>query len=160
WKRDRALESLLDLAFDVEAFENRNAVFVDADFLFGAGGDFGYVVDDAAVVGGVVDEDAVDFFGEEVAHGAFQQIGLFVDAAAEGFVCHFRGDPLPVLKQNVEIADEVAGFFSFAGGAENDAHALGDGEGTQDFLQPLAFFVVLDFARNPALGGVGHEDEE
>src|SRR5258708_2891183 len=77
---DLAVKGVVDVFLDVEVFEDgeRAAVVFDA-----AGGAFGNLADhvDHAFHGVlVVANDFVDFVGEEVAHGAFDEIGLFEDA--------------------------------------------------------------------------------
>ena len=65
----------------------------------------------------------------------------------------------PFLEQQGEVAHEVTLLLAFAGGAHDDAHAVGDGEFAQDLLQALAFLLVLDLARDAALVGVGQQHE-
>jgi hypothetical protein len=68
-------------------------------------------------------------------------------------------DLLPLLEQEVEVADEVAGFLALAGGADDDAHALGDGELVDELLEALALLRVLDLAGDAAAVGERREDE-
>src|SRR5690606_15825577 len=156
---DLALVGLLDLTLDVEAFEDRDVVLVDGDLAAGALGDLADEVLGAGVVLGVVDEDAVNLLGEEVAHGAFDEVGLLVEAGGGAVGLHLLLDALPGLEEEVEVADEVAGFFALAGGAHDDAHALGDGELVEHLLEALAFLGVLDLAGDAALVGERHEHE-
>ena len=91
--------------------------------------DFG---DDIFVVFPAVDHDPVNFFGEEIAHGAAYQIGFYIDAG--GFLCFFQtlGDGIPALEEDMKVANEVAGFFAFSGCADDDAHAFGKSEFAQN----------------------------
>ena len=78
---DLALAGLLDLALDVEALEDGDAVRVVGDLGARALGDEADQVLGAVVVRLVVDQDAVDVLGQEVAHGALDEVGLHVEAA-------------------------------------------------------------------------------
>ena len=158
-QRHLALAGLLDLALDVEALEDRDAVVVVGDLRAGALGDQADQVLRALVVGLVVDEDAVDVLGEEVAHGALDQVGLHVEAGRGPLRLHLLRDLLPLLEEEVEVADEVAGLLALAGGADDDAHALGDRQLVDELLEALALVGVLDLAGDAAAVAVGREDE-
>ncbi|MEY3853225.1 MAG: hypothetical protein RI910_2205 [Verrucomicrobiota bacterium] len=67
---------------------------------------------------GVVHEDTVDFLGQEVANGTFDEAGLLVEqdgATVRGV--DLLDDGLPALEQHVQVADEPAGLLALAGGA-------------------------------------------
>ena len=113
----------------------------------------------AFVVLFAVDEDAVDFLGEKIADGALDDVGLLVEAARCLVVEHLALDLFPRLEEQVEIADEVAGFFALAGGADDEAHALGNGELVDEGLEAFAFGGVLDFTGDAATVGERREDE-
>lgn len=153
-------EGLFDLAFDIEAFEDWDFFFEECDFVFGARGDFLYGLADEFVVFLFIDEDAIDVFGKKVSYGAFEDIGFLVEEDWFFRFLDFFANGLPFFEEEMEVADEVAGFFAFAGGADNDAHALGDGEGFEDGFEAIAFFAVFDFSGDTALAGVRGEDEE
>ena len=76
----QALEGLLDLALDVEALEDRDAVLVEHNFRGGALRDLADEFLGATVVLGAVDQHAVDFLREKIAHGALDDVGLLVKA--------------------------------------------------------------------------------
>ncbi len=59
----------------------------------------------------------------------------------------------------MEIADDEADFFALAGGADDDAHALGNGELVDEGLQALALRQVLDLAGDAAAVGERREDQ-
>ena len=65
----------------------------------------------------------------------------------------------PLLEQEGQVAHEVARLLVLADGPHNDAHALGDREAAEDFLEALAFLLILNFAGDAALVGVGQQDQ-
>ena len=52
-----------------------------------------------SIAGSVVADHLVDFVGEEIAHGALDQIGLLEDAAGAGFSLHRLLDVAPLLEE-------------------------------------------------------------
>ena len=114
----------------------------------------------AGVVALVVDEHAIDFLGEEIAHGALDDVGLLVETSGGAFAALAGLDLGPSLEEEMQVTDEVAGFFAFARGAHDHAHAFRDREFVDEALETLAFAVVLDLAGDSALIAVRHEDEE
>jgi hypothetical protein len=154
-----ALAGLLDLALDVEALEDRDAVLVERDLALGAAlGDLADVFLRALVVVLVVDEHAVDVLGEEVAHGALDDVGLLVEAGGGAVGLHLALDLLP-LGGGGAGRGRSSGLLAFAGGADDDAHALGDGELVDEGLEALALGGVLDLAGDAAAVGERREDE-
>ncbi len=85
--------------------------------------------------------------------------GLLVEVGRGALGVHLALDLLPLLEEEVEVADEVAGFLALAGGADDDAHALGDGELVDEGLEALALGRVLDLAGDAAAVGERREDE-
>ena len=75
-----ALAGLLDLTLDVEAFKDRNVVLVEGDLAAGTFGDLGNEILRVLVVFLVVDEDAVNLLGEEIADGALDEVRLLIEA--------------------------------------------------------------------------------
>lgn len=158
-QRDAALEGLLDLALDVVALEDRDGVLVIDDLALGAAGDLADVFLRALEVVLVVDEHAVDVLGEEVADGALDDVGLLVEAGGGAVGLHLALDLLPLGEEEVQVADEVTGLLALAGGADDDAHALGNGELVDEGLEALALGRVLDLAGDAAAVGERREDE-
>ena len=160
-ERDAAREQLLDLALDVVALEDGDGVLVERDARAGARRDVDHRLLDGGEVGGVVDQDAVDLLGEEVAHGALDQPGLLVKqhGAVRGRV-DLLDDGLPAAQQHVQVADEPARLLALARRADDHAHPLGDGEVAQDVLEALALARVLDLAGDAAGAAEGHEHQE
>ena len=106
----------------------------------------------------VVADDFIDFLGEEVADGAFDEVGFIEDAGGRlhgGVIfLHF----LPLFDEHGEVAHEVAGLHAEGGGTQDDAHAFGDAETFHDAAQPQAFLRFLDFFADAELVIAGHED--
>ena len=59
-----------------------------------------------------------------------------------------------------EVAHEVTQLLAFAGGAHDDAHAVGDVQFAEDFLEALALLGIFDLARDAGLVGVRQQHEE
>ena len=148
------------MAFDVKTFENRNVILVEDDLATGARRDFADEGEDGLVVFLRVDEDAVDVFREEVAHGAFDQARLLVKHAGLGGRVDHIADRGPALEEHVEVADEIAQLFAFPRRTDDDAHAFGNRQLTEHLFETVALGGVFDFAGNAALSGERHEDDE
>src|SRR5690625_73498 len=108
----------------------------------------------------VVDENPVDVLREEVADCAFEQIGFLVDTSAKVFVAGFLADRIPFFQEDMEVADKVAEFLSFAGGTDDDAHPFGNRQFAEDFLESVALARIFDFAGDSALVGKRHQDQK
>ena len=93
----------------------------------------------------IIDQDTVHFFGQEIAHRPLDQPRLAIkqDRLAFGSV-DFFDDRLPASKQDMQVAHEPAGLFSFARGTDDDTHAFGNRQRTEDVLQPFAFRSFFD----------------
>jgi hypothetical protein len=74
-------------------------------------------------------------------------------------IVHLALDLGPLGEEEVEVADEVTRLLALAGGADDDAHALGDGELVDEGLEALALLGVLDLAGDAAAVGERREDE-
>ncbi len=157
---DAAHKGLLNLTFDIEALEYRD-VFGESGYLrFGARGDLRDLVDDVVVVLFFVDHHAVDVFRQEVAHGAPDDVRLDVEAGGFFTRLHALLDHLPPFEQDVQVADEVARFLPLAGGADDDPHALRQGQIAENRFQAATFLPVINLSGNPHCAGVRHEHEE
>ena len=99
----------------------------------------------------IVANDLVDFVGEEVAHGALDEVGLLEDAGGRGLVLHLLPRSCAIAREQAEIADEIARTLAFADGADDDAHALRDVELLENLAKPLALLGVFDLPRDAAL---------
>src|SRR5437867_1592126 len=156
---DLAGKGALQLAGNVEAIEDGLGIGVEFDLGHGAFGDAADHVADAIVMSWAVDDDAFDILGKKIPHGAFDEVGLLEDAGGQVLAADFLLNLFPFVDQEGEVAHEVTLLLAFADGADNDAHAFGNIEFTQDFLEAMAFLVIVDFPRDAALIGVGQQDE-
>lgn len=142
-----------DLVFDLEAREQRDVVAVALDALdvirHHHAHERGGLVGD--LVG--VDEDFTDFRGEIVADGADDQAGLEIDQDGRGIVARRAVDRRPELQQVGQVPLELFDVAADAGGAGDDAHALGQLELLHRVAQFLAV-LALDAARNAAATGL------
>ena len=101
---------------------------------------------------GVVADDLVDLLGEEVAHGALDEVRApGRSRRAPGVASRFAAIIVPLLQQHAEVADEVAGALAGGHGAHDDAHALGHAEFLDDLAQAGALLGILDLAGDAAL---------
>src|ERR1017187_5037480 len=156
---DLTAESVLDLFLDVEPAEDWRGFVVEPDLAAGAAADLPDHVADAFIGVLVVHHDAIHFLGQEIAHGALDQIGLLEDAIRRRLRLDFFLNRLPRLQQQFEVADEVALLLVFAHGADDDAHALGNAKALQDLFQALTFAVVFNLARDATLRVERHQHE-
>ena len=111
------------------------------------------------VAGFAGDQDFVDFLVVEIAQRALDQRAFLVDQGRrlrlQGHVAH--GFPHP--DQIFEVALDLGLGARGAGGAQDDAHALGHVEVLHHFLQPRAVLRGGDLAADAAAArGVGHQD--
>ena len=131
---DLAREGVLQLARDVEAIEDRLRFGVELHLLGGAFGDLGNHFAHALVGFLAVHDDAFDVFREEIADGAFDQVGLLENAGGRRLGFDAILDQLPFFEQQREVANEIAHLLAFANGAHDDAHAIGNGELAQNLF--------------------------
>ena len=146
-----AREGVLQLLADVEPVKNRLRIGVELHLVGRALGNFGDHVAHPVMRLLIVHDNAFDVFGQKVAHGALNQIRLLENARRRRLVLHALLHAAPLFEQQREVADEITFLLVFAGGAHDDAHAIGNRQFAQDFFQPLAFLLVFNFARNAAL---------
>ncbi len=154
---DRAAVGGLDLVLDLEAREQRSVVAV----AFDAVGVFGHHVRDEAlglfvnVVG--VDQDLTDVVVEIVADGSDHQGGFLVnqESALAGLGCTV--DRRPQLEQVIQVPLQLGGIAADAGGAGDDAHAIGVFKLVKSRLE-FGAVVALDApAHTAATWVVGHQ---
>ena len=93
-------EGVLELAGDIEAVENGLGLFVELDLVCGALGlDLQHHLPHAFIGLGVVDDDTFHIFGQEVAHGAFDEVGFLEDASGGRLGLDTFLDLRPLLEQ-------------------------------------------------------------
>src|SRR2546430_10167541 len=127
-----AREGAFQLSSDVEAIKDRLRIHVELDLGNRTLGDAPDHFADAIVLPRAVDDNALDIFGEEIAHRAFNQVRLLENAAGERLFVDFFLNLFPFVDQQREVADEVTFLLAFAHGANDDAHAFGNVEFPQD----------------------------
>ena len=66
-------------------------------------------------------------FGEEVAHGAFDEVGLLEHAGGGPLALDLVLNFAPLLKQQGDVTDEIALLLALARSAHDHAHAFGKG---------------------------------
>src|SRR5690606_18092967 len=154
-----ALEGGFDLALDLEAVEQRYAVFVQLDL---AGVLRHDLLDEAQcfVLGfHAVDQDFADVLAQVIADGADDDIGFLVDQ--EGRLALGRGflDCAPQLQQVVEVPLHLFAGTAQAGGANDQAHVCGNVQAVQGLAQFVAL-LAFDAPRNAAgTRVVGHQHQ-
>ena len=154
-----AREGAFQLPGDVEAIEDRLGIHVELDLGNRTLGDASDHFADAIVLPRAVDDNALNIFGEEIAHRALNQVRLLKDAGGQRLFVDFFLNLLPFVDQQGEVADEVTFLLAFAHGANDDAHAFGNVEFPQDFFQAQAFLMIVDFARDAALIGIRQQHQ-
>ena len=84
------------------------------------------------------DQDLVDVLVVEVADRALDQAAFLIDEGRGGRLQRQAADVLPQPHQIFVVALDLGLGAAFAGGAQDDAHALRHVEVGDDFLQALA----------------------
>src|SRR6185437_12566191 len=149
----------LDLVLDLEAREERDVVLVHLDLVHVARHHRAHerigLVEDRLRV----DEDLADVGLEEVADRAHHEARLEVDEAGALLLLGGLLDRVPELEQVVQVPLQLLDAAADAGGAGDEAHAVGDLQLVHHLAQ-LVPVLPLDAARDPAAARVvGHEDE-
>src|SRR6266536_908871 len=154
-----AREGAFQLAGDAEAVEDRLRIGVEFDLGNGALGNAPDHLTDTIVMPRTVDHDAFNILGKEVAHGAFNEIRFLEDTGGRGLSGDLVLDLFPFVDQQGQVTHEVTLLLAFADGADDDSHAFGNVEFAQDFLQPLAFLMIIDLSRYAALVRIRQQHE-
>ncbi|CUI79887.1 Uncharacterised protein [Achromobacter xylosoxidans] len=155
----RARVGRFDLVFDLEAREQRDVVAVALHALDVVRHHHAH--ERGGLVGDLVrvDQDLADLGREVIADGADDQAGFQVDQDGRGVVARGAVDGGPELQQVRQVPLQFFDVAADAGGAGDDAHALGQLELLHRVAQFLAV-LALDAARNAtATGVVGHQDQ-
>ena len=93
------------------------------------------------------DQDLVDILVVEVAHRALDQAAFLVDEGRGGRLQRQIADVFPKPHQIFVVALDLGLGAAFAGGAQDDAHALRHFEIGDDLLQALAVLTALVILR-------------
>ncbi len=153
------LEGRLDLAFDLEAVEQRYGIFVQLDL---AGVLRHHLLDEAqclVLCFDTVDQHFADILAQVVADGADDDVGFLIDQKWRGAILGRILDCGPELQQIVEVALQLFAGAAQACRADDQTHVSGDIETVQGFTQFIAFF-TFDAARNATSTRiVRHQDQ-
>ena len=149
---DGALVGALDLRLDLEAVEQRGVVGVVLEL---AQVVRHHLLDEVLGLGvhlRGVDQDLANVGAHVVAQGAGDQARLLVDQERRWLAQRGVADRLPDAQQVVQVPLQLFGVAADAGGADDHAHVVGDGQRVHRLLQ-LGAVVALDPARDAAGGG-------
>ncbi|MCY1277542.1 hypothetical protein D9M70_262410 [compost metagenome] len=144
-----ALEGGFDLALDLEAVEQRDAVLVQLHLARVLRHDLADEVQRFFLGVDAVDQHFADVLAQVVADGADDDVAFLVDqegraALAGGFL-----DGAPELQQVVEVPLQLFGAAAEARGAHDQAHVARHVQAVQGFAQFVALF-AFDAAGNAA----------
>ena len=146
---DHALEGGLDLAFDLETVEQRNAVFVQLDL---AGVLRHHLADEGQgfILGfNAVDQHFADVLAQVVADSADDDVAFLVDQERRGTIQGRFFDSGPQLQQVVEVPLHFLAAAAQAGSANDQAHVGRCNQAVQRFAQFVALF-AFDATGNAA----------
>src|SRR5450830_1286723 len=146
---DHALEGGLDLAFDLETVEQRNAVFVQLDL---AGVLRHHLADEGQgfVLGfNAVDQHFADVLAQVIADGADDHVAFLVDQERRGAIQRGFFDSGPQLQQVVEVPLHFFAAAAQAGSANDQPHVGWRNQAVQGFTQFVALF-TFDATGNAA----------
>ena len=148
-----ALEGGFDLAFDLEAVEQRHAVFVQLDLagvlrhdLLDEGQGFFLGFD-------AVDQNFTDVLAQVVADGADDDVGFLINQERRAFLAGGVLDGAPQLQQVVEVPLQFFAGAAQARGAHDQAHVGRCVEAVQSLAQFVAL-LALDAAGDATGAGV------
>ena len=144
---------------DLEAREQRHVIAVELDAVDVVRHDVAHELLRLLVDGLGVDQDFADVRVEVVADGADHQARFLVDQERAVLLLGGAFDRAPQLQQVVQVPLQFFGSAADAGGAGDDAHALGHCELVHDVAQLVAVF-ALDAARHAAAARVVRHQHE
>jgi hypothetical protein len=99
----------------------------------------------------MIHHDPLNVFGEEVTHGALNQVWLLEHTRGHGLRLDAFLHAIPLFEQQGEVAHEVTLLLAFTDRTHDDAHAVWNVEFTQNLLQAQAFLRILNLPGNTAL---------
>ena len=154
-----ALEGGLDLAFDLEAVEQRHAVLVQLDL---AGVLRHHLLDEGQgfFLGfHAVDQHFADVLAQVVADGADDDVGFLVDQERGRAVLGGVLDGGPQLDQVVQVPLQFFAGAAQAGGAHDQAHVGRCVQAVQRFTQFVALFAFDAAGDTTGARVVGHQHQ-
>ena len=140
-------EGGLDLAFDLEAVEQRHAVFVELDLARVLRHDLADEVERFFLDGFAVDQHFADVLAQIVADGANDDIAFLVDQEGAAALAGGGFDRFPQLQQVIQIPLQFLCAAAETCGTDNHAHVGGNVEAVQGCAQFVALF-TFDAAGN------------
>ena len=158
-ERHLALVDLGDLLFELVLVEQRLLAFVELQPADVARHDDLQELLGPLVGVRLVDVDRVDVAGEDVADRADDHVAFFVDVDRRRVLLDPADDHLPQPQQVGQVAREFLLGAVDAGGADDEAEALGRIELAQDVAEAAAVFVVFDLARDADAAERRHQHE-
>src|SRR2546430_17216768 len=153
------MKGVIDLFLDAEGFKNWRCAIVIMQTVAGAPGN---VADERAHSierGSIIAHHLIDFLGEEIAHGAFDQVGLFENAVWRRMIRNFLLDLAPLIEEKAQIANKITGPLAFTDGSNNHADSVRGIELAQNFSQAFALLRIFNLARDAAPIAAGHENK-
>ena len=154
-----ALESGLDLAFDLETIEQRNAVFVEFDF---AGVLRHHLANEGQgfVLGfNAVDQHFADVLAQVVADGADDDVAFLVDQERRGAIQRSFFDGGPQLQQVIEVPLHFFAAAAKACSAHDQAHVSRGDQAVQGLAQFVALFAFDATGNAASTRVVRHQDQ-
>src|SRR5262249_17680262 len=107
----------------------------------------------------LVDVNRVDVAGEDVADRTDDHVAFFIDADRRRVLSDTADDDFPQSEQVGQVARGLLLGPIGAGGAGNEADALGRIQFAEDVAQAAAIVVAFDFARNADAAERGHQHQ-
>ena len=129
---DLAVESLLDLFVDAVFFEDMLLFLVELDAFLRARGNLRDQFLHPLDGGKIVANHRIYLLGKKIAHRALDEIGFLEKLVGRALCLHVFLNVVPLLEQQMEIADKKARALAGADGADDDAHAVGDFQFVED----------------------------
>ena len=142
-----AVERVLDLHLDLEAREQRHRVLVQLQLAQILRHHLLHELASVLVQLFLVDQDFADVVAQVIAQGADHQLRLLVDQERGRAALGRFGDGLPDLKQIVQVPLQLFRVAAEAGGADDQAHLVGELELVHRFLE-VRTILALDAARD------------
>ena len=159
WQSHLALESRFNLAFDLEAVEHRDRIFVELNPALVLGHDVADEIQRMLVCIGGIDHDLVDIFAQVIADGADDDIALLQEQGGGLFFIAGLLDRIPQLYQVVQVPLQFFCCATDTGGADDYPHAAGNFQVFHGVAQ-FAAVVAFDATGNTAgAGTVRHQDQ-
>ena len=157
-QRHLRLQHAIELGLDAVAHEDRRGVPVGLHHLGMARHQHAHEILGLAIAVLAGDQDLVDVLVVEVTHRTLDQAAFLINQGRGRGLQRQVADVFPKPHQIFVVALDLGLGAAFAGGAQDDAHALRHLEVGHDLLQPLAVLGVGDLARDAAATrGVGHQ---